>query len=607
MMLKKLKIIVFIVLYTFIISITYTYSSNFLYVPGTKVIKKVIAGSDNVIATSKQSGGKKVFKMGILIPYYVLAEKGDSYKITDQQKGGKEAYVKKSLVLDWNTREGMHFQPSISMLGERTDIKVWPDRTTIEQFAKTGNEKRFGASYTEERRVSRALPKKLLPYPIVDSTVISTVMGSEKKIYKVYIPAYIPETKVEVKATSKQVEAILSRITFCIVFDATASMKEYAVKMAETIEELIKSVDVPSDKVQMGFIFFKDIGDKDPVKMIIPTSVKKGIITLREESIRMSGGGDGAEPILDAMVLAVTEFKWEGETGQSGARKVIISVLNTDAKPNTVGLSEAIGAGQTLDEAISLLQTNDITVFSLQAGPEDAGSLVTTLAKLANSTAGEFYPWDTDSEKNQSRRDFADKIKRLMKGAVDKVKKDAEDIASVTIPSDRGYSVLPLKAVNAEILNRLRAAAVKYKIEEGGFIVREGWMFEKEDLYQEQILVEKELLEKLIRIFSFLSEAGAGGEDLSKAVKEDLKAILGEDISKTAELQEIIEKKLGIHFNTNLLGFSIEYLYGLTPKERLTLGKRIKEAGKKIENFLEAATPELDSAGHAWMKLSYLP
>jgi len=595
---------------TFFIFISFLGNSfGLVYVPGTKVFKKVIGCSDKLFATSNKDGGENIFKIGLLVPYFVVSDDGDYYIITDKQKGGSTGFIAKKNVIDWNTREGLHFRPTISMMGERTDVKVWKDISVISKFAKSGDEKRFRPSYIEERRVSRALPKKMLPYPVVDSDSIPTIMGSNKKIYKVYIPAYIPETKIEVKATPEKVKEVLKGITFCVVFDSTGSMGPYGKLMADTIETLIKSVNLPPDKLNMGFIFFKDIEDPKPVNVIIPKQMEKAFMDLREEAAsgKMNGGGDGPEPILDAMVLAATDFNWEGTDSQhSGEKRVIIAVLNDDAKPQTVGLTESIGKGQNLDEVISLLDSNYITVFSLQAGKNDGGLLVKTLSAFANATGGEFYPFGSE-EDHQSRRNFSSKIKNLMETVVRETENEAESIGSATIPTDRGYSVLPLRAVNSEVLNRLRAAAIKYNIQEGGFMVREGWMFEKEDLYQVQILVEKEMLEKLIRIFNYLGEVGTSGEILTKAVLENLQAILGEKLEKNSEIQEIIEKKLGIHFNTNLLAFDVDLLFAMTPKERLATGKRLKEAGGKIANFLEASTSEFNKNGQAWMEMSYLP
>ncbi len=334
--------------------------------------------------------------------------------------------------------------------------------------------------------------------------------------------------------------------------------------------------------------------------MAIDVAVKR----LRDMAGKMSGGGDGAEPVLDAAVIAASEFDWAGGD-QTGSRKAAIVVLNTDAKPSTVGLDGRVGRGQDAGEVAHLLSTKHIRVFALQAGPEDGGHLRQTLGKLANDTGGEFYAHGADS--TGLSRSFSSNIKGLMEGATTGAREEAKTVADTAIPGDRGFSVLPLKVLDSELISRLQEAAKKFNITEGGLVIREGWMFEQDDLYQEQVLVEKATIEQLITFFSLLSDSSVACDDLRSGVRENLKAMLGEDIDERAELQELIEKKLGIHFRTTLMGFSLEYLCGLSPRERLQLQQRIGEAGGKLSSFLEVATADFNKKPQAWMKLSYLP
>ncbi len=616
---KKLnirKLFLILSMITIIISMLSTNSYSILYVPGTKVIRKIIAGSDNVIATSRKGGGDFVFKMEILKPYFIIEEEDEYYKIADKKQQNKHAFVKKSLVLDWNTREGLHFKPSITT-NERTDVMIW-DENTIEQFAMTKDIKKFSPSYIEDTKMSKSLPKKLLSFPVVDKKSIYAGVEARteihKKIYKVYIPAYVPETKIKINTTPGELEKILSKVTFCIVFDATGSMSKYGTKMAETIEELLKSLEINRKNINIGFVFFRDDMDEERIKIVLPTTMENGIAILRKESTpeNMIGGGDAAEPILDAMVLSAKDFKWNGISDQSGGeKKIVIAVLNSDAKPETIGLVKSIAKKQTPEEVVSLLRNKDISVFSFQADTVDRGLLVKTLSQLSSLTGGEFYPWIEDST-SKEKKNFSNKIKELMTRTVYATKTEAEKIAHETISSNQVDSILPLKAINSEVITRLQGAAIKFSIENGGFIVREGWMFENEKMYQEKILVEKDFLEKLIRMFNYLVEVGGiedeiSGSDMAKAVTENLKAILGEDIPEDTELQEIVEKKMGIHFNTNLLAYSMESLFNLPREERLIIVKQIKTAEQKIENFLEAAASEFNINEQVWMELSYLP
>lgn len=577
-------------------------------VPGTSVLKKVVAASDNITAMTARGGGSAAFKMPVLKPFFVVAEEGEYLKITDQQEsGGRTGYVKKAHILEWNTREGLHFQPSNLIIDGRPEVKVWPDRARIEQYARTGNATAFPPSYTEDKNTSRALPPNLLPYPVLGSARIKTAGGTEKRIYRVLIPAYTEGATAEVRMPQEKIRKVLSKVTFCIVFDATASMRDYAKSMAATIEELLRSIGssgIDLKDISVGFVFFRDLDDEERVVIINPAPLEAAVSRLRSEAEKMNGGGEEAEPVLDAATIAATEFKWSGSS-QEGAKKVAIVVLNDDAKKTTAGLSPGVAKGLSATEVGALLSKQRITVYALQAGSNDGGNLEGTLQTLANQTSGEYYPYNKDSMKVS--RDFSSHVKNLFEGTSKDALEDSRTLLETALPGDREYTVLPLKALDSETISRLEEAAGELNIKEGGLAIREGWMFELNDLYEQQVLVEKETIEQLVAFFRLLSDTSASCDDLKGSVVANLRTMLGEDIDAGAELQELVEKQLGVHFNTAILSFSLEHLCGFTPKERLALQSRIGEAGGKLANFLEAATPELNKQSQTWMKLSLLP
>ncbi len=102
---------------------------TFVKVPGTGIIMKVVAAFDNISATSKRGIGKAVFyKMGMLKPYFVMAEDHLYYKISDQQNdSGKVGYVLKAHTRQWNTREGLRFIPSLLRSEEHTSELQSPE------------------------------------------------------------------------------------------------------------------------------------------------------------------------------------------------------------------------------------------------------------------------------------------------------------------------------------------------------------------------------------------------------------------------------------------------------------------------------------------------
>jgi hypothetical protein len=597
---RKFKFVLLFILISFFSSMCW--GLEFVKVPGTSVFMKVVGISDNINATSEKSGGSTSFSLDVLKPYFVLAEEGDYYKISDRQSEGRPGYVSKKDVRQWNTREGLRFVPSILAMEDRPKIQVWEDLATISEYVSTGNKKKYGPAYEEYELRSRILSyKRLRPYPVIKQKKIK-IADMDKTIYNVLIPLSIPESKVVVHASPEQVKTAMSSVMFCIIFDATGSMEPFAKNMANTIEDILGTIGEKQDNATVGFIFYRDIGDHQPYWIEKPMPMKLGIEILKK--VKCDEGGDGAEPVLDAVYLATTsEFGWGGESAQSGAKKVAIVVLNTDAKPETVGLSENVAKGLNIGDVANTLMNKDIQVFGLQAGANDGGRLIMTLTKLANATGGEFY--GADASTSDIKRHFAGSVKTLVTTTVTKEYKGGETIYRATESKD-GSAVIPLKVLNEEKLNRLREIA-KVDVSRGGLYIEEGWMFENQDIYQTQILIDKKTLESLVRFFSIMGDVSADVKSLIGSTKKNLEAMIGEKIPKDAELQDIIEKRLGINFNNNLLAFNLEWFAGLNPKQRVTLQKRIQTAGNKLSSFLESATPEFNKEPMVWMRMSYLP
>jgi hypothetical protein len=603
---SKFKIITNIFIFLLLVMMLYSncWGLELLKVPGTSVFMKVVGVSDNINATSEKGSGRQIFSLDVLKPYFVLTEEGEYYKITDRQSGGRTGYVSQKDVMQWNTREGLRFAPSILAMEDRPKIQAWEDLATISDYISTGNQKKYGPAYEESALRSRILSaKRLRPYPIILQKKIKIPHEDMyKTIYNVMIPTSIPESKVMIHASPEQIKESMSSVVFCVIFDATGSMSPFATNIANTIEELISTIGAKQDNASVGFIFYRDIEDSKPYWVENPMSMKNGIEILK--AVKCDGGGDGAEPVLDAVYISTTsEFIWGNDSGQSGAKKIAIVVLNTDAKPETIGLSDTVAKGIGANEVANVLMRKDIRVYALQADSSDEGHLISTLTKLANVTGGEFY--GADSSTIEIKRHFSGSIKRLMKTTLETEYKSGEVIYS-KIESKDGLSVIPLKVLNEEKLNRLREIG-KVDISRGGLYIQEGWMFENQDIYQKQILIDKETLESIVRFFSIMGNVTADVEALKKSAQKNLEAMLGEKIPNDAELQELIEKRLGINFNKNLLAFNLEWFSGLVPKERMSLQKRIQIAGDKLGSFLESNTPEFNKEPMLWMSMSYLP
>src|SRR5262249_25020060 len=157
---------------------------------------------------------------------------------------------------------------------------------------------------------------------------------------------------------------------------------------------------LPRDSISVGFVFFRDVEDAEPYRIVPAASFDAAITTLREQANtkQMIGGGDPPEPVLDALVTAATEYQWDVPGSQILPQRIAITVLNTDAKPETIGMSKVGSRGQTPAQVASLLKQNFIHVLAFQAGSDDLGNLAKTLDEVATITGGEYYSWE-DSEK----------------------------------------------------------------------------------------------------------------------------------------------------------------------------------------------------------------
>ena len=79
-------------------------------------------------------------------------------------------------------------------------------------------------------------------------------------------------------------------------------------------------------------------------------------------------------------------------------------------------------------------------------------------------------------------------------------------------------------------------------------------------------------------------------------------------LSTIAErIADIIGKKLGIDLRSNLLDFDLDYLPSMPPVERAGLAKRVQDAGRKLNGFLQTHLEEFDKLPAVWVPKDVLP
>lgn len=575
-------------------------------------ISKVVAGSDKIKAYKDASGTEEAFTLELLQPYFVICDVGDYYRVTDVPAGtveealsGNTGFVQKAQTYDWPTREALTFS-EIAFLQDRPEIVAWDDERTLSQFMESGNQKLYPPAFKENLEATRMRERSTRPYPVLSSKVEKLRGIADKRVYNVLLPAAItPQARIEVKKEDVDAaQAALTTATILVVFDATASMEEFARETAKAISGALTSL--PKEIVDgssMGFLFYRDVGDAEKLVEVAPLPLKDAAAALQKAADFMTGGGDVSEPILDAIYFANNIYDW----GQSG-RKIIIGVLNGDAKTATIGGlddKDRVPVGQDALTIARGLYDKNIPTITVQAGPNAGPDLVPVLETLATETGGKFIPWGAGLKE----KDIAEQVVLQLSAKAGEAIAAGEGALQRLNFDLTGFATIPLEVLDGEMLERLRSAGVDFNIEpgDGGVLVREGFVLENNDLLAPQIQIEKDTLVNLINLYSVLSTVGVDEDAMLQSISEAIATIAGEDYDPSEPIEAIIEKKLGIQFRSDLLSFDINYIPAMVPNERLAMTKRIQDAATVLSQYLEANQAEFDAQPAVWMPISALP
>ena len=578
--------------------------NDFVRAADSALLLKVVGLSDNISIVDAPGSSTVVAKMETLKPYFVLDNSEDTYHVSArQEESAIQGYVARQEVARWNTREGLHFENDTFLQDRRASVSAWQTEERIRRYAETGDADAFGPTYREELQ-TRIGTRGIIPYPLLDTKEIKT-LGGTKRIHQVLIPAIVAGG-AETSLTPEEVQQVAGAVTICVVFDATGSMKKYARDFADTVDKILSELSIDTSLAAAGFVLFRDLGAQyQRFEIAHPMPLSDATVWLRRRTSQMVGGDDPAEPVLDAVTLAQNSFLWNGGTAIRGARRIAIVVANTDAKPETVALSEQVPAGLSDDDVARLLIRNGISVFALQAGREDKGNLRKVLSTLATETGGEFYAAEVGSD--EISESFSQNLETLVSRPIQEGSALAARLKSEISARSRGGTVIPLNVLDDDVMERLKDAAQDFHIASGGLVITPAWVFEQPDLYREKILIDKELLEWLVRFFNTLTDSSFDTVSLLESMANLLEAMIGEDLSEAAELQELLEKRLGIHFTTNLLSFPLEHLATLGPRERVLLQERIRNATIALADFLDMNVHRYNKEPRLWMPVSYLP
>lgn len=586
-------------------------------------ILKVVAGSNKIDAKVAPDSEETAYTLELLQPYYVICEDGEFYKITDlpadtvdEAETGNVGYVLRNQTYLWPTREALNFSPLV-WGRERPEIVAWDEEDVFVKFLETGDINLNPPAFREDLESTLKRERSTRPYPVLSSQIRLMLGSKEKRTFDVLLPAALPpSTMVEIAVEEGKsaeevvgkVEETLTSATFAIAFDATASMNDFARDVADDIRVAFESLpeQVLADS-KIGFVFYRDETDEEKQVVVPPLPVKDAANALREAASYMSGGGDAAEPVLDATYIATNLFPWDTSGGQGGVgRKVLIIVLNDDAKPVTTGgIDDRVPPGMGPADLVKQLVEQQIEVVTVQAGPNAGENLVPVLSALAEGSGGSFISWGGGDRRERVTAAVAAQLV----GIREKVSEEGAKITKAIEFDYRGYPTIPLAVLDGEKLERLRRAGIEFNInnEEGGVLVTKGYMLENPDLLEPQVQIEKKTLESLVHLFSILGASGVDVDSMIQSACEAIGAIAGEECDPEEPIANTIKRQLGIQFRTKLLEFNLEYLAGLTQPERLALTKRIQDAGDKLSRYLEANLAAFDTNPAVWMPVEQLP
>ncbi|MCP4545749.1 MAG: TIR domain-containing protein [bacterium] len=542
---------------------------------------KVVGLSDNISIVEEPGSSYVLSKMEPLKHYFVLEDTGDYYRISsDQEESDIWKFVSKKEVAIWNTRGGLQFVAATLLQHRQATVAAWESEDRIRLYAKTLDENAYGPTFKELPHNST---HAIIPYPLLDTKEIEGRDGETRRIHQVLIPTIVAGT-LDPELPPGEVRTVAGAVTFCVVFDATASMARYAKSFAQAIDEMLAETDIDTGLAAAGFVLFRDINNVQRFEIVHPMPLDESMTWLRGRIRHMEGGNDPAEPVLDAMMLAKDRFLWNGGTAIRGARRVAIVVANKDAKLQTVDLTGEgiIERGLSAEEVGRRLQKDGISVFTFQAGFEDRGNLVRTLSTLSEETGGEFYAAE------RSRKSFSEKLKRIVRQRIAEGGTRIEDLEPHMIRRTGGGTVIALHALDKAMRDRLKVAAREYHISSGGLVITGAWVFEKPGLYREEILVEKELLEWLVRFFDGMTDSTLDAALLRESVK-------------------LLEELLGIHYTSKFLGCELERLTALSPEERSQLRERIRTTTGALADFLDLNAKRFNTEPRIWMPVEFLP
>ena len=294
-------------------------------------IRKVVAGSDKILAYESPGEVRQIFQLELLQPYFVICETEMHLRVSDlealsvsEAETGLTGFVRKDQIFDWPTREALAFS-DLAFLGDRPEIVAWEDETSVKSYMTSGDATLHPPSFRENIDATLRRTQKTRPYPVLSSDEGLLLGRTPRRVFEVLLPAALRPTDAVIfdENDLERATRALTSATIVIAFDATGSMESFALSVAESLKaSFAKLPDDILEVLKLGFVFYRDTDDEIPLEATPPLPVSQAVEILIAASENMYGGGDDAEPILDATYFAAQLYNWPEDSG----RKIVVAI-----------------------------------------------------------------------------------------------------------------------------------------------------------------------------------------------------------------------------------------------------------------------------------------
>lgn len=578
------------------------------YVSGTRIPRTVVGRSDRIPITLAPQSSRTLGFMNPLEPYFVLDSQEDYLRVVSTSSESLlQGFVRQDHVLNWNSRQGLHFKPETLQSQRRRTVTAWDSLDKIRQFARYADVAAYGPAIKELSPVQVRSPNQSIPYPVLDSQLVLGVHGENRWVHKVLIPVLSKATN------SDGVFHQVNNLTICFVFDATVSLgveggvrfstRFYARRFARMLDAIRAIPGIDSHRVSLGFVLFRDQDASQPYEIVAPMPFAEAIDWfLNRVNKSVTFTQNEKAPVLDALMLAQNEFDWEGGSAAPDAARILLVAANEDAEPWTVGLDASVPSHLDVKSVARNLLTSSVVplVLTVQAGYYDGHNLVNVLSRLAIETGGEFY------RSNHQQLVPDDALSRRLAVLIGQLTQNSQanlEKNSIIDHRIRSYAEKNIIAVSSiDESSRVDLLPSNSEIRKGGLIMQSAWVFDDPSLYERKNSIDRESVEGLLTLFESMVDEGT-----LESASQILQSIAAEQLASNQEIQELLEFEMGIGFPSNFLSFPLEALPLLTAEEWELLVDRLHTSTISMASFLDENSTRYDKEPYIWMPTSYLP